>query len=238
MPKQVKAKKPLLRSKTLPLLKLIQTALAFLSLGGFHSSAMANENDHIILLVGLGNPGSQYEKQRHNVGFMAVDHMADLLKAGASKSKFEGEWRDARLDDGTRVIFLKPMTYMNESGRSVGQMARFFKIKPDQIIVLHDELDLQAGQVKIKTGGGHAGHNGLRSIDAHLGTQNYKRVRIGIGHPGDKARVTGHVLGDFSSADQEWLDPMLKSMAKHAKLLIAGKDSLFLTKLNEGKNKK
>lgn len=184
-----------------------------------------------MLIVGLGNPGADYARQRHNIGFMALDAIADTFSSGAYKEKYNGAYCDVRLDDGTKLFFLKPMTYMNESGQCVGQFARFFKIPSDKIIVMHDELDLSPGQVKMKVGGGHAGHNGLRSIDAHLGTPQYKRLRLGIGHPGDKARVNGHVLGNFSAEDQKWLEPLLQAIAKNADLLIKGNDSQFLETL-------
>ena len=184
-----------------------------------------------MLIVGLGNPGAEYEKQRHNIGFMAVDAMADKFAFGPFKSKFNGDYADGRIA-GQRVFFLKPQTYMNESGQCVGQFARFFKIPVERIIVMHDELDLEPGQVKIKTGGGHAGHNGLRSINAHLGTQNYKRLRLGIGHPGDKARVTGHVLGNFSAEDKTWLDKLMPAIAQSADWLIKGEDAKFLNQFH------
>lgn len=207
-----------------------QTALACIGLGGFVSPTYA---DDAMLIIGLGNPGAEYENQRHNVGFMAVDAIAAACKAGPFKSKFDGEWAQASIADGQKIYLLKPMTYMNESGQSVGQMARFFKIPLDNIIVIHDELDLDAGQIKIKTGGGHAGHNGLRSIDAHLGSANYKRLRIGIGHPGDKSRVTGHVLGDFSKQDQIWLPNMLAGLAENVNWLIKNDDSKFIEKVKK-----
>jgi PTH1 family peptidyl-tRNA hydrolase len=159
----------------------------------------------MLLLVGLGNPGSGYAKNRHNVGFMALDLIGRALEASAWKAKFQGQIAEARLGDD-KVILLKPETFMNLSGQSVGEAARFYKIDPQDVIVFHDELDVQGGKMRIKIGGGHGGHNGLRSIDAAIG-QNYKRVRIGIGHPGDKALVHGHVLGDFSGEwNRKWLD--------------------------------
>ena len=207
----------------MPFLNRIKAAL---SQGGF----CLNQKEDVMLIVGLGNPGTEYAKQRHNIGFMAVDAMADQFGFGPFKSKFQGDYADGRI--GTqRVFLLKPMTYMNESGQSVGQFARFFKIPMERIIVIHDELDLDPGQVKIKTGGGHAGHNGLRSLDAHLGTQNYKRLRLGIGHPGSKERVHGHVLGNFSAEDKNWLDKLLSSIAQNADWLIKGEDSKFIERV-------
>ncbi|HNR76581.1 MAG TPA: aminoacyl-tRNA hydrolase [Parvularculaceae bacterium] len=180
----------------------------------------------MLLLVGLGNPGEKYKNHRHNVGFMAVDAIADAHRFGAARSKFQGELREGEIDGG-KAIALKPQTYMNESGRAVGAAMRFFKLSPADVIVFHDELDLAAGKIKVKCGGGNAGHNGLRSIDEHIGN-DFRRVRIGIGHPGDKARVTGHVLGDFAKADCDWLNPLLAAIAKESKFLAEG-DARFAT---------
>ncbi|MEE2692484.1 MAG: aminoacyl-tRNA hydrolase [Pseudomonadota bacterium] len=174
-----------------------------------------------LLLVGLGNPGEKYARHRHNVGFMAVDAIADVNGFSAPRSKFQGDLRDGYLDAPSGRIksyVLKPLTYMNLSGQSVGEAMRFFKLEPKNVVVFHDELDLAAGKIKVKTGGGHAGHNGLRSIDEHIGP-DFRRVRIGIGHPGDKAKVTGHVLGDFAKSDQEWLSPLLAALAAGAPML-------------------
>lgn len=173
----------------------------------------------MLLLVGLGNPGAKYLRHRHNVGFMAVDAIADAHGFGPSRVKFQGELRDGLLG-GERAAALKPHTYMNESGQSVGAALRFFKINPADVIVFHDELDLAPGKVRAKIGGGNAGHNGLRSIEAHIGP-DFRRVRIGIGHPGEKERVTGHVLGDFAKSDQSWLEPLLAAIAKAAPALIS-----------------
>jgi len=172
----------------------------------------------MLVLVGLGNPGQKYARHRHNVGFMAVDTIGDTHGFGPARTKFQGEIREGFLDGPNgraKALILKPTTYMNESGRSVLELAQFYKLPPENFIVFYDELDLAAGKLKMKTGGGHAGHNGIRSIDAHLGN-NFQRVRIGIGHPGDKAKVTGHVLGNFSQADQDWLSPLLDAMAASA----------------------
>lgn len=179
----------------------------------------------MLLLVGLGNPGAKYASHRHNVGFMAADAIAGAHGFGPPKSKFQGELREGFLDgpEGReKALILKPQTYMNESGRSVGEAMRFYKLSPEDVVVFYDELDLAPGKLRVKTGGGAAGHNGIRSVDAHIGNQ-FRRVRIGIGHPGDKSRVTGHVLGDFSKADRDWLDPMLGAIAAAAPLL-ADKD--------------
>lgn len=182
----------------------------------------------MILLVGLGNPGKEYSRHRHNVGFMAVDAIGDRLGFGQPRSKFQAEIREGFLNGPNgreKAIILKPQTYMNESGRSVGEAARFYKLAPEDVVVFYDELDLAAGKLRVKTGGGAAGHNGIKSIDAHLGN-GFRRVRIGIGHPGEKSKVTGHVLGNFSKADQEWLDPLLDAIAASAPFLT-GDDKRF-----------
>lgn len=180
----------------------------------------------MLLLVGLGNPGEKYKRHRHNVGFMTVDAIADAHRFGPARSKFQGDLREGEIG-GEKILALKPQTYMNVSGQSVGAAMRFYKLTPADVIVFHDELDLTAGKVKVKQGGGNAGHNGLRSIDEHIGN-DFRRVRIGIGHPGDKDRVTGHVLGDFAKADYDWLDPLLGAMAKSARFL-AESDARFAT---------
>lgn len=181
----------------------------------------------MLLLVGLGNPGDKYARHRHNVGFMAVDAIADANGFGPARSKFQGEIRDGSIG-GAKALILKPQTYMNDSGRSVGEAARFYKIEPADVIVFYDELDLAPGKLKVKTGGGAAGHNGIRSIDSHIGN-GFRRVRIGIGHPGDKSRVTGHVLGDFAKADQDWLTPLLGAMASEAGFLADPNENRFTT---------
>jgi PTH1 family peptidyl-tRNA hydrolase len=178
----------------------------------------------MLLLVGLGNPGARYARQRHNVGFMAVDAVARAHRFAPWRSKFSSLVSDGLLGD-VKVLLQKPQTFMNVSGRAVAEAARFYKLPLEQIVVCHDELDLVAGKVRIKTGGGVAGHNGLRSIAAQLGSPDFKRVRIGIGHPGDKERVTGHVLGDFAAADREWLERLLDAFAEAAPLLAAGDDA-------------
>ncbi len=176
----------------------------------------------MLILVGLGNPGTQYALQRHNVGFMAVDAIADSHGFGEPKRKFNALLRDGFLEGPsgrTKVMIVKPQTYMNESGKSVGELLRFYKLTPEDIFVFHDELDLAPAKLRIKDGGGHAGHNGLRSIDAHIG-KNFKRVRIGIGHPGSKAAVHNYVLGNFAKSDKEWLTSLLDSIARAAPHLI------------------
>lgn len=185
-----------------------------------------------LLLVGLGNPGAKYARHRHNVGFMAVEAIADVHGFPPPRAKFHGELREGFLESPRgriKAIVLKPLTYMNESGRSVGEAMRFFRLEPADVVVFHDELDLAPGKVKAKTGGGTAGHNGLKSIAAHIGP-DFRRVRIGIGHPGDKSRVTGHVLGDFAKTDQDWLAPLLAALAAAAPALAEG-DARFASAL-------
>ncbi|HEY9057376.1 MAG TPA: aminoacyl-tRNA hydrolase [Aurantimonas sp.] len=185
----------------------------------------------MLLIAGLGNPGSRYAGNRHNIGFMAVDEIARNPSFSAWSKKFSAEIAEGQI--GTeKVLLVKPQTFMNESGRSVGEAARFFKIEPKNIVVIHDELDLAPGKLRVKTGGGNGGHNGLRSIDAHLGTKDYKRVRLGIGHPGVKEAVTRHVLGDFAKVDRDWLDPLLEAIARHVDSLVAGDDALFMNKVS------
>lgn len=179
------------------------------------------------LLVGLGNPGSKYDRTRHNVGFMAVDAIADHFSFGAERSRFQALTREGQIA-GEKVMIAKPQTFMNLSGNSVGEIARFYKMDTGDVIVLHDEIDLPGGKVRVKVGGGTAGHNGLKSIDPQIG-KNYMRVRIGVGHPG-KPGVGGHVLNDFSSRDREWLDPLIDAIARSADLLITGDDGRFMNK--------
>jgi PTH1 family peptidyl-tRNA hydrolase len=166
------------------------------------------------LLVGLGNPGADYARNRHNIGFMAVDAIAAGHGFGPWRGKFQGQVAEGRLD-GEKCLLLKPATFMNESGRSVAEAVRFYKLDLGDVIVLHDELDLAPGKVRVKTGGGTAGHNGLKSLTRYLGN-DYVRVRIGIGHPGDRAKVHSHVLKDFSRAEQEWVAPLLDAIASAA----------------------
>lgn len=182
-----------------------------------------------ILIVGLGNPGPRYAANRHNIGFMAIDAIARRHRFAPPRRRFEGEVADG-LVDGTEVLALKPMTFMNESGRSVAVAARFFKIPGEAVFVFHDELDLAAGKARVKRGGSSAGHNGLRSIDAHFGA-DYWRVRLGIGHPGDKHRVLGHVLADFTAADADWRDPLLAALADNLAVLLAGDPARFISNL-------
>jgi PTH1 family peptidyl-tRNA hydrolase len=179
------------------------------------------------LFVGLGNPGGEYAKNRHNVGFMAVDEIARAHAFGPWKRKFQGVAADGEMG-GEKILLLKPETYMTASGRAVGEAARFLKIAEKDIVVFYDEIDLAPAKLKVKTGGGNAGHNGLRSISAHLGN-DYVRVRIGVGHPGVKELVARWVLSDFAKADQTWLAPLLEAIAKAAPRLARNDPSRFLT---------
>jgi PTH1 family peptidyl-tRNA hydrolase len=177
------------------------------------------------LFVGLGNPGAEYAFNRHNVGFMAVDAIASEHGFPAWRKRFSGLTAEGKLGR-EQVLLLKPQTYMNESGRAAGEAARFYKLDPADVIVFHDELDLVPGKVRVKAGGGVAGHNGLRSITAHLGN-DYVRVRIGIGHPGSKDLVKNWVLQNFVKSDREWLEPLLGAIAKAAPELADGANDKF-----------
>lgn len=178
------------------------------------------------LYVGLGNPGAKYAGNRHNIGFMAVERIADAHGFAPWKGKFQGAICEGRLGP-EKVLLLKPETFMNLSGQSVGAAMRFYKLAPADVTVFHDELDLAPGKLRVKTGGGHAGHNGLRSIHQHIG-EAYSRVRLGIGHPGHKDRVARYVLQDFAMADQGWLDDLLRGIAEGAPELAAGRKDRFL----------
>jgi PTH1 family peptidyl-tRNA hydrolase len=185
------------------------------------------------LIVGLGNPGEKYAANRHNIGFLAVDEIARTYKFGPWKHRFHGSAAEG-LISGEKSILLKPSTFMNESGRAVGEASRFYKLGLDDVIVIHDELDLEPGKVRVKAGGGNAGHLGLKSISAHIGN-DYRRVRLGIGHPGDKALVTRYVLQDFPKADRAWLSPLLAAIARGAARLVEGNDSAFLNEAARGR---
>lgn len=178
------------------------------------------------IFVGLGNPGSKYAGNRHNIGFMALDRIAEDHGFAPWKSKFQGLISEGRLGS-EKVLLLKPQTFMNRSGQSVGDMMRFYKLAPEDLIVFHDELDLAPGKVRVKQGGGHAGHNGLRSIHGHVG-EAYGRVRLGIGHPGHKDRVAGYVLHDFAREDEKWLAPLLDGLSNGAPDLASGDSGKFL----------
>ncbi len=181
------------------------------------------------LWVGLGNPGPTYAGHRHNIGFVAVERIAEVYRFDPWCARFQGLAADGRI--GTqKLLLLKPQTFMNESGQAVRRAVDFFKLTPDDVTVFYDELDLAPGRVKVKTGGGAAGHNGIRSITAHIGPE-FARVRLGIGHPGHKDRVTGHVLGDFAKTDRIWVSEMLDAVASEAQWLISGDAPRFMSEV-------
>jgi PTH1 family peptidyl-tRNA hydrolase len=182
------------------------------------------------ILVGLGNPGKEYKDNRHNIGFMVFDEIAREYGLPAFRAKFEGEITEGRIGE-EKVVLVKPQTFMNLSGECVQKIVRFYKVTPNRIIAIHDELDLVAGKMRVKKGGGAAGHNGLKSMDQHLNSQDYWRVRMGIGHPGDKERVTGHVLGDFSKEEEKWLPEWIDACAKNVGLILSGKPEDYMTKV-------
>ena len=181
------------------------------------------------LWVGLGNPGPQYAMHRHNVGFMALDALAEVHGFSVPKKQFQGWTQEGRIGS-EKIVLLKPATFMNESGRAVRAAMDFYKLSPEDVTVFHDELDLLPMKVKVKRGGGTAGHNGLRSTDAHLGP-DFRRVRLGIGHPGHKDRVTGYVLGNYAKAEIEPLSDMLGAIAAEAPWLAAGDDVRFMNEV-------
>jgi PTH1 family peptidyl-tRNA hydrolase len=182
------------------------------------------------LIVGLGNPGSKYASNRHNIGFMAVDEILHRFSFSDGKDKFSGLISTGEIE-GHKVVVLVPLTFMNNSGKSVQAAASFYKIPPENIIVIHDDLDLEPTKIKIKNGGGDAGHNGLRSITQMLGTPNYNRIRVGIGHPGDKSRVHNYVLSDFSKAEIPLFDELCVRLADEIPLIIKGETGKALTNL-------
>jgi PTH1 family peptidyl-tRNA hydrolase len=183
----------------------------------------------MLIFAGLGNPGPQYAGNRHNIGFMAVDAIARAHRFPPFRAKFQAGASEGTI--GTeRVLLLKPTTYMNESGRAVGEALRFYKVPLSDVVVLHDELDLEPGKLRVKVGGGNAGHNGLRSITALCGN-DYKRVRLGIGHPGDKALVHGYVLSDFFKDERPWVSRLCEAIAEDADLLAKGDDASFQNKV-------
>jgi PTH1 family peptidyl-tRNA hydrolase len=182
----------------------------------------------MLLIAGLGNPGARYARTRHNIGFMAVEAIAATHRVGPFRQRFQGLVAEGTIGQ-TRVALVMPQTFMNESGRSVGEAMRFYKLDPGALIVIHDELDLAPAKVRVKVGGGNAGHNGLRSISAHIGN-DYKRVRLGIGHPGDKALVYTYVLNDFAKSEIGWVEAVRDAVARSAELLVERQDSSFQNK--------
>ena len=184
----------------------------------------------MLLLVGLGNPGGPYAGNRHNIGFMAIDAVARAHRATPFRARFQGLVAECTVE-GEKIVLLKPTTFMNDSGQAVGAAARFFKLGLPDIAVLHDELDLAPGKLRVKTGGGNAGHNGLRSITAHLGN-DFRRLRLGIGHPGDKALVHGFVLNDFGKGERAWVETLCEAVADNVALLAKGQDSSLQNKVH------
>lgn len=183
----------------------------------------------MLIFAGLGNPGDKYHHNRHNIGFLAMDVLAEKYATSPWKSKFNGLVADAEIG-GEKVLLIKPQTFMNNSGECLRPAAQFYKVAPEDIVVFYDELDLAAGKIRAKIGGGAAGHNGIRSSAAHLG-ENFWRVRIGIGHPGEKDRVHGYVLSDFSKADMEWVKPLCSSIVTHAPLFAQKNFSAAMSKI-------
>ena len=182
------------------------------------------------LIVGLGNPGTKYAHNRHNIGFMVLDEIARCNRANPWKERFSGAFSEINIG-GEKALLLKPFTYMNESGRAVQACAKFYKLDENDVIVFHDELDLEPAKLRLKKGGGNAGHNGLRSITAHIGNE-YTRVRLGIGHPGDKAQVHNYVLNDFAKAEQGWVEILCQSCAQNIVLLVDGEEASFANKVH------
>lgn len=183
----------------------------------------------MFLVVGLGNPGARYANNRHNIGFMAAAEIAAAFSFSSPQKKFDAQIQSGTIE-GEKVLLLFPETYMNLSGKSVQAAATFHKIKPEQIIVLHDEIEIEPGKIRVKQGGGHAGHNGLRSIDECIG-KNYWRVRLGVGRPVPPMEVDAHVLSNFTPEEEKWLTPFLKSVAKHFPMILAGKDAELMNRV-------
>jgi PTH1 family peptidyl-tRNA hydrolase len=187
----------------------------------------------MLLIAGLGNPGPTYAKNRHNIGFMAVDEIARRWGFSAARSRFHALVSEGSIptpDGAVRALILKPQLYYNESGRAVGEALKFFKLKPSDLVVFYDEIDLAPGRFRMKTGGGAAGNNGIRSITSQVGAE-FRRARLGTGHPGDKDLVHGHVLSDFHKAELKWVEPLLQACADAAPLLAAGEDEKYQTEV-------
>lgn len=179
----------------------------------------------MLIIAGLGNPGPKYEKNRHNIGFMAMDEIARRWRFGSDRAKFQSVTCEGEIE-GTKILLMKPQTYMNNSGNAVGEAARFYKIPPADIIIFHDEIDLAPGRFRMKTGGGAAGQNGVRSLISQLGA-DFRRARMGIGHPGEPQLVMPHVLGDFHKAEQPWLEAMLNACADALPFAVKGDDERY-----------
>ena len=184
----------------------------------------------MLLFVGLGNPGARHARNRHNIGFMAVGAIARRYAFAPFRARFQSRASEGQIG-GERIVLIEPQTFMNDSGRAVHEAARFYKIPLDDIIVFHDELDLAPGKLRVKIGGGNAGHNGLRSITAHMGN-DYKRVRLGIGHPGDKTLVHPYVLNDFAKSEEPWVEALCNATADQVALLVKGDDAHFQSKVH------
>lgn len=188
----------------------------------------------MLLLAGLGNPGAKYAHHRHNIGFMAVDEIARSQGFSSSRKRFASEVLEGKIAN-EKVLLLKPQTFMNESGRAIGLAMRFFKLAPADVYVIYDEIDLEPGKIRFKTGGGAAGHNGIRSIASHIGP-DFHRIRLGIGHPGHKDRVHGYVLKDFSKADHKWLDGLIDAIGQNIDALITNEPSTFINRVHLATN--
>ena len=187
----------------------------------------------MLILAGQGNPGPRYAGNRHNIGFMAVDALARRWRFGPERSKFQALVRDGEIDTVTgpvRALILKPQSFYNESGRSISEAVKFFKLTPMDVVLFYDEIDLAPGRFRMKTGGGAAGNNGVRSVTSHLGP-DFRRARLGVGHPGHKDRVQGHVLSDFHTVDQTWVADLITAVAEAAPLLAAGEDERYQTEV-------
>jgi PTH1 family peptidyl-tRNA hydrolase len=184
----------------------------------------------MLLIAGLGNPGRRYAGHRHNIGFMAADAIHRRHRFSPWRARFQGETSEGSFET-EKALLLKPATFMNESGRSVGQAMRFYKLNPADVVVIYDELDLPPGKARLKAGGSTASHRGLRSIEAHIG-KDFRRLRLGIGHPGRKDLVNRYVLHDFAKEDSAWLEPLLEAVAEHAPLLASGEDSTFMNRVH------
>ena len=183
----------------------------------------------MIIIAGLGNPGAKYQGNRHNIGFMAADEIARRWSFGPERAKFQSVIREGEVPTAAgpvKILLMKPQTFMNDSGRAVSEAARFYKVPPADVIIFHDEIDLAPGRFRMKTGGGAAGQNGVRSLISHLGA-DFRRARMGVGHPGDPQLVHGHVLSDFHKADRTWLEPMLDAVAVALPFALAGDDDRY-----------